>query len=217
MRTHTVHHHTHAHVMSLSILHPTCDPHHSLHSHCCERHEVADVGNVPSLCGSLHGGSFPGRQEAQVHHQVQEQQLDRQVQRDFPVVSCKVQTVPPVRLSHLLKSTLKSVHVSQRAAQRSFILHIHLFSVSSCFFVALCQSWWNHIHSVNSLFNYLPPCKCYICPISKISEPKRWSTNSSTGHGLNAVIHYKQHWSVLDTEMIHVSSPGGFLYVWGAA
>lgn len=58
-------------------------------SHRCERHEVADIRNVQAFRRGLHGWSLPGRQEAQVHHQIQEQQLDGQVQRGFPVVSMK--------------------------------------------------------------------------------------------------------------------------------
>lgn len=56
-------------------------------SHCSQRHEVADIGDVPAFRGSLHGRPLPGRQEAQVHHKVQEQQLVGKVQRGLPVVS----------------------------------------------------------------------------------------------------------------------------------
>lgn len=63
-------------------------------SHRSERHEVADVGDVPALRGGLHGRPLPGRQEAQVHHQIQEQQLVGQVQRGLPVVSVKAARHP---------------------------------------------------------------------------------------------------------------------------
>ncbi|TNM89397.1 hypothetical protein fugu_003631 [Takifugu bimaculatus] len=54
-------------------------------SHCSERHEVADFGHVPAVCRSLPDWSLPGRQEAQVHYKIQEQQLVGQVQRSLSV------------------------------------------------------------------------------------------------------------------------------------
>jgi len=64
-------------------------PHLHPSSHRSQRHEVADVGDVPAFRRRLHGRTLPGRQEAQVHHQVQEQQLVGEVQRGLPVVSLR--------------------------------------------------------------------------------------------------------------------------------
>ena len=50
---------------------------------------MADIRDVPAFRGRLHDWSLPGRQEAQVHHKIQEQQLVAKVQRGFPVVSLK--------------------------------------------------------------------------------------------------------------------------------
>ena len=44
-------------------------------------------GMVPPLRGRLGGRALPRRQEAEAHHEVQEQQLDGEVQRGVPVVS----------------------------------------------------------------------------------------------------------------------------------
>lgn len=41
----------------------------------CQRPEVADAGNIPPVRGGLHHRSPPERQEEEVRHQVEEQQL----------------------------------------------------------------------------------------------------------------------------------------------
>ena len=51
-----------------------------------QRLKVADVWNVPPLCGDHLDRTEPQRQEAQVSDQVQEQQLGTQIQRDLLLV-----------------------------------------------------------------------------------------------------------------------------------
>lgn len=54
---------------------------------------MADLWNVPAVRGGQHDRAPPERQEAQVLHQVQEQQLGPQIQRDIPLVSVRTLSV----------------------------------------------------------------------------------------------------------------------------
>lgn len=54
---------------------------------------LANQRHVPAICGGQRPGAAPGRQEAQIQHQDQEQQLVTKVQRNIPIVSSLVSYV----------------------------------------------------------------------------------------------------------------------------
>lgn len=72
----------------------------------CKWSEVADIWDVSAVCGGHHDRPSSQWQEAQVHHQIKEQQLGAQIQRDLPFVSAKPSHSGQIRLMN--NSTLNN-------------------------------------------------------------------------------------------------------------
>lgn len=82
------------------------ESHFSLSSCGCKRSEVADIWDVSAVCGGHHDWPSSQRQEAQIYHQIKEQQLGAQIQWDLPFVSAKPSHSGQIRLMN--NSTLNN-------------------------------------------------------------------------------------------------------------
>lgn len=99
---------------------------------------LANQRHVPALRGGQRPGAAPGRQEAQIQHQDQEQQLVTKVQRNIPIVSRPV--------SYVLR---------YRGTEHTHSIHLHIQP-------KFCWQWTICILQRNPVAPYI---KCDIIPI----------------------------------------------------
>lgn len=71
---------------------------------------LANQRHVPAIRGGQRPGAAPGRQEAQIQHQDQEQQLVTKVQRNIPIVSSLVSYVLDTQ-AHSARTHTHSIHL----------------------------------------------------------------------------------------------------------